>query len=239
MHNPMFRETGRATPGDPRFEKTSQALIIASILVMSIGTMQSISPSFRTALIFIDAVIGVGFAIEYGLRIYFANNRRNYIFSFWGVIDFIAVIPALIVGGTEWKVLRIIRLLRLLQLMKLYRSSAALHRLGAAFKEQQYELIVFGFLSALMFYVAAVGIYIFEHDVQPEAFPSVPASLWWSLVTLTTVGYGDVYPVTTGGRIFTGGILIIGLGLVAVPTGLIAAALQNDTSANKTPHADH
>ncbi len=229
MHNMMFRKTGHATPGDPRFEKISQVLIVASLLVMSIATMTSIPNGVRNVLITIDALIGAGFAIEYALRIYFAADRRKYIFSFWGIIDFIAVIPALFIGGTQWKALRIIRLLRLFRLMKLYRSSAALHRLGEAFKEQKYEFIVFGMLSVLMFYVAAVGIYTFEHEAQPEAFPSIPASFWWALTTLTTVGYGDIYPITTGGRLFTGVILLIGLGLVAVPTGLIAAALQNDS----------
>ena len=236
MHQPMFRETGGPTPGNSRFERASQALIILSMIVMSVATMQSLPAEMKSALLAIDMLIGVGFLIEYVMRIYFAHDRRKYLFSFWGIIDFIAVIPALFLGGTEFKALRAIRLLRLFRLMKLYRSTAALQRLFNAFRNQRYEFAVFGILSALLFYVAAVGIYTFENEAQPDAFPSIPAAMWWAVVTLTTVGYGDVYPVTTGGRIFTGVILLLGLGLIAVPTGLIAAALE--TGASEKPSLD-
>lgn len=233
MHNPMFRETGNATPGNPRFERVSQFFIVASLTAMSLSTMQSLSPGVRSGLLVFDAVVGIGFAAEYILRIYFAKDRRAYLFSVWGIIDFLAVIPSLFIAGADMKALRAIRLLRLLRLLKLGRSSDALARLGDAFKEQRYEFAVFGMLSALILYIAAAGVYTFENAAQPEAFPSIPAAMWWAVATLTTVGYGDVYPITTGGKIFTGLVIFVGLGLVAVPTGLIAAALQNDPPKEK------
>ena len=85
---------------------------------------------------------------------------------------------------------------------------------------------MYGALSLLILYVASVGIYIFEHEAQPEAFGSIFDSLWWSIVTLTTVGYGDSFPITVGGKIFTSFVVIIGLGIIAVPTGLFASALS-------------
>ena len=88
------------------------------------------------------------------------------------------------------------------------------------------ELILFGFVAAIMLYLSAVGIYYFENSAQPEQFKSVFHSLWWAVTTLTTVGYGDMYPITVGGKLFTFCVLIIGLGIVAVPTGLIASALS-------------
>ena len=88
------------------------------------------------------------------------------------------------------------------------------------------ELVLFIGVSLMLIYLSAVGVYYFEHDSQPEQFASVFHSLWWAVVTLTTVGYGDVYPVTLGGRLFTFVVLFLGLGIVAVPTGLIASALS-------------
>lgn len=100
-----------------------------------------------------------------------------------------------------------------------------MQRFHRAFRIAREELVLFGVVALILIYLSSVGIYYFEHDAQPQAFASVFHCLWWSVSTLTTVGYGDVYPVTTGGRIFTSFILAIGLGIVAVPTGLFASAL--------------
>ncbi|WP_370339078.1 ion transporter [Parvularcula marina] len=228
LHNPVFKETGLWTPGHPVFERISQGFIIASMVVMSIGTMQSLPENVRHGLMMTDMVFGVGFAAEYAMRIYNARNRVQYIFSFWGIVDFIAIIPSLFIGGTDLKALRALRLLRLVRLLKLYRTSAALQRLRRALEKVRYEFVAFAILSALVFFVASVGIYAFENEAQPEVFSSIPASMWWAVATLTTVGYGDIYPITAVGRMFTGVVLLVGLGLVAVPTGLIASALQDE-----------
>ena len=95
----------------------------------------------------------------------------------------------------------------------------------AAFFIAKEEFVLFGFVTLILLYLTAVGIYYFENNAQPEAFKSIFHSLWWAVATLTTVGYGDVYPVTVGGRVFTFFILMIGLGIVAVPAGLLATAL--------------
>ena len=105
------------------------------------------------------------------------------------------------------------------------RYSQALSRLGIALKLAKEELLLFLAMSLVVIYLAAVGIYYFEQSAQPEAFASVPHAMWWAVATLTTVGYGDLYPVTAGGKIFTFIILIVGLGLVAVPAGIVASAL--------------
>lgn len=200
------------------------------MIVLSLMTMQSLSSEVRTALAVGDMLIGLAFALEYALRIYKAQDRRAYIFSFWGIIDFIAIVPSLFIGGIDLRTMRAIRLLRLTRLLKLYRTSAAMQRLLRAFEAVRYEFIAYALLSLLIFFIASVGIYAFENQAQPDVFPSIPAAMWWAVATLTTVGYGDVYPITVAGRIFTTIILLVGLGLVAVPTGLIASALQNDPS---------
>jgi voltage-gated potassium channel len=105
------------------------------------------------------------------------------------------------------------------------RYNSAIERFSLAFKLIKEELTMFSLVSFILIYLSAVGIYYFENTVQPEAFSSIFSSLWWSVVTLTTVGYGDVIPVTIGGRIFTFIILMIGLGIIAIPSGMISSAL--------------
>jgi voltage-gated potassium channel len=112
--------------------------------------------------------------------------------------------------------------------LKLFRAETAMARMARALASIRADLIVFGFLSFVILYLAAVGIYYLERDAQPEIFASIPHSLWWAIATLTTVGYGDVYPVTMGGQVFTSVILLVGLGVVAVPAGLVTAALLNE-----------
>jgi voltage-gated potassium channel len=121
-------------------------------------------------------------------------------------------------------------------MLKLVKYNHAMSRYKFALKLAREELIIFGCASMILLYLSAVGMYYFEHDAQPEHFASIISSLWWAVITLTTVGYGDVYPITVGGRIFTFFILMIGLGVVAVPAGLFAAALckarEGDSSNN-------
>jgi len=118
------------------------------------------------------------------------------------------------------------RLLRILRLLRLARYSKAVRRFSKAIYLAKEELVIFTIASLIMLYHTAVGIYHFEHQAQPEAFRSIFDCLWWVVVTLTTVGYGDIYPITVGGRAFTFVILMIGLGLIAVPTGIVASALS-------------
>src|SRR5690606_19969337 len=146
-------------------------------------------------------------------------------FSFFGIVDLLAILPFYLASGLDLRAIRIFRLLRLFRILKLFKYNSALKRFHRALLIVREELIIFGFVAMIMLYLSAVRIYYFENDAQPDQFKSVFHSLWWALTTLTTVGYGDMYPITLGGRIFTFFVLMIGLGVVAVPTGLIASAL--------------
>lgn len=147
-------------------------------------------------------------------------------FSFFGLIDLLAILPFYLSLGIDLRSLRAFRFLRLIRILKLARYSRAAQRYHRAFLIAKEEIILFLFGAILMLFFAAVGIYYFERDAQPEAFASVFHSFWWSVCTLTTVGFGDVYPVTLGGKVFTTVILVVGLGFVAVPAGLMASALS-------------
>lgn len=212
------------------FALTVQTLIIISLITFSIETLPNLSEAQYYYLRLAEIVIVILFSCEYLLRIYIANKRLSYIFSFYGLIDLMAVLPFYIASGLDLRTVRLFRLLRLLRIFKLFKYSKALHRFQRAFLLVKEEMLLFCFVALVTLYLSAVGIYYFENTAQPEHFQSVFHSLWWALITLTTVGYGDMFPITAGGKIFTFLVLIVGLGIVAVPTGLIATALSQTRS---------
>jgi voltage-gated potassium channel len=138
----------------------------------------------------------------------------------------VAILPFYITSGVDLRSLRIFRLLRVFRAFKFLKYNDSLDRLLNAFRSIKNELIVFSVATAFLLYLSAVGIYYFENPAQPEKFKSIFHSLWWAVTTLTTVGYGDMYPITTGGKLFSTLIVFLGLGLVAVPSGLLATAFS-------------
>lgn len=203
-----------------------QGLIILSLVAFAIETLPNLDPVWRPWLRGFEIATVVIFTIEYLARILLCKPRFAYVRSFFGIIDLLAIVPFYLSCGIDLRSIRGFRLLRLFRLFKLARYSAAIRRFHKAFVIAKEELVLFGTTALLLLYLASVGIYYFENPTQPEVFSSVFTSMWWAIATLTTVGYGDIYPVTDGGRIFTFFILIIGLGIVAVPTGLFASALS-------------
>ena len=203
-----------------------QGLIVVSLLAFAIETLPGLSAT-QTRWLHIFEAVSVGiFTVEYLVRLILSRPRRSYVFSFFGMVDLLAVLPFYFALGIDLRSLRVFRLLRLFRLLKLARYSSAMRRFHRAFLIAKEELVLFGVTALMVLYLAAVGIYHFEHEAQPQHFSSVFHSLWWAVSTLTTVGYGDVIPITLGGRLFTFFVLVIGLGIVAVPTGLFASALS-------------
>ncbi|KIX12402.1 ion transporter [Dethiosulfatarculus sandiegensis] len=210
-----------------RLEYFIQALIVTNLLVVGVETI----PDLPRTLVWIFNVFEICsviiFTVEYLVRILGGRPRLSYAWSFMGVVDLLAIIPFYLSLGLDLRSFRAFRLLRLVRLLKLARYSRAMRRYHRAFMIAKEEIILFGITALIVLYLAAVGIYFFEHEAQPKVFSSVFHSLWWAVATLTTVGYGDVYPVTIGGKIFTFLVLSVGLGIVAVPTGLLASALAS------------
>ncbi|WP_457653211.1 ion transporter [Rhodocaloribacter sp.] len=208
------------------FDFSIQFLIIVSLISFSVETIPDLTPQVRRLLSYTEIITVLIFTIEYLLRIYVAESKPAFIFSFYGLIDLFAVLPFYVATGIDLRSIRIIRLLRLFRLLKMARYSKAMLRFRRMVVLIKEELILFLVACVFLIFTASVGIYYFEHDAQPEAFQSIFHCMWWAVSTLTTVGYGDVYPVTVGGRIFTFIILMIGLGIIAVPAGLVASALS-------------
>ena len=214
------------TPAGRTFDLVVQALIVVSLVSFSIETLPGLSPSAQRLLNAIEAGCVGFFTLEYLLRIGVTDRKRQFVFSFFGLIDLAAILPFYLASGLDLRALRAFRLLRLFRVVKLLRYSQAIQRCHRAFVIAKDELVLFAAVALILLYLSAVGIYYFETDRQPDVFASVFDGLWWAVGTLTTVGYGDIYPVTAGGRVFTFVVLMIGLGVVAVPTGLIASALS-------------
>jgi len=208
------------------FALSIQVLIIISLVSFSISTVPDIDDKLRNVLYGIELFTVAVFTLEYIIRVIAADKKISFVFSFLGLVDLAAILPFYLSTGLDLRTIRIVRLLRLVRILKLIRYNQAIGRFRRALVIVKEELILFCFVAFILLYLAAVGIYYFENEAQPENFKSVFDGLWWAIATLTTVGYGDVYPVTIGGKIFTFIILMVGLGIVAVPTGLVASALS-------------
>jgi len=207
------------------FDYFIQFLIVVSLITFSIETLPNNSKRTKEILDLLELICVIIFSIEYIIRVIIAKKKIKFIFSFFGIIDLLAILPFYLSLGIDLRSIRALRLLRLFRMLKLVRYNTAINRFSVAFRLMKEELFMFLSLTVILLFFSGVGIYYFENSVQPEKFSSIFSSLWWALETLTTVGYGDIYPVTIGGKIFTFFILMIGLGIIAVPAGMISSAL--------------
>jgi len=202
-------------------------LILASVAIFALETEYTSSLFLRA----ISVSIAVVFMFEYALRIWIAdkdNGRWAYISSPYGIIDLLAFLPALLFPFLSGSVvLRLLRLARLAQLLKIPALKRSVKRIMFALKETWQELIITLCIALGLIFIGAVLMYFAEAHVQPENFGSIPRALWWSIATLTTVGYGDVYPVTALGKVIAAILAIIGIAAVAMPAGIFAAAFTS------------
>jgi len=207
------------------FDLLIQSLIVLSLISFSIETLPNLGSKTTMWLKRAETITVIIFSIEYALRVIVAQRKFKFIFSFYGLIDLAAILPFYLTSGID---------LRAVRAFKLLRYNRALKRFSNAFSAIREELFIFLIATIFLLFVSSVGIYYFENPAQPDQFSSVFQCMWWSVATLTTVGYGDVYPITIGGKIFTFFILMIGLGIIAIPTGLIASALTKIIQDEKT-----
>jgi len=213
-------KTGKA------FDLFIQGLIVLSLVSFSVETLPNLSERALIILNWIETGCVVLFTLEYILRIVVSSERLKFVWSFYGLIDLFAILPFYLSTGVDLRGIRAFRLLRLFRIFKLVRYNKAIQRFQRAFIIVKEELILFSSMSSIILFLSAVGIYYFEREAQPEVYQSIFHSLWWAITSLTTVGYGDMYPITLGGRIFTFLVLVVGLGVVSIPAGLVASALS-------------
>ena len=224
------------------FEWSIIIMIILSIVVLVVDSVPDLPEEIRPVIRGVEYIFLGIFALEYFLRVITAPKKLAYVFSFFGIIDLLALVPFILTLGTvDLRILRVIRLLRIFRIMKLSRYDNAMIRFGDALLDMKEEFIIFLFASCIVLLISAFGIWHFEHEVQPEGFSSIISCLWWAIITLATVGYGDLYPITPGGKIFTSIIVMSGMGVLAVPAGLVTSALYKITTGSKRSknHTDH
>lgn len=211
-------------------------LILLNVVAVILATVPAIDAQYHHHFEWFNIFSVIIFTIEYGLRLWtcielderpisHAKKRLYYLTSPMAIIDLIVILPFYI--GLIFTIdLRILRVLRLLRIFKLGRYSSAMQMLVQAFK-QEYRILLAAFSILLtMMILAASGIYLIEKDIQPDKFGSIPDAMWWAITTLTTVGYGDVTPITHWGKFFGGTITLLGMGMVALPAGILASSFS-------------
>jgi voltage-gated potassium channel len=212
-------------------------LISLNILAVICSSFDNINNRYNNFFTIFEIVSVVIFTIEYILRILTAPEKfppskeepsskiepyKDFIFSFMGIVDLCAILPFFLPFVIiDLRILRIIRLFKLLRVFKLIRYNKSLDLIGRVFKRERDKLIMTIIGVGILLLLASSIMYTVEHEVQPDAFPNILATLWWAVVTLTTVGYGDVYPITTIGKLLSGVISLIGIGLIAVPSSIM------------------
>jgi voltage-gated potassium channel len=212
--------------------------ILISVVLAIVGTERQVAVDNQTILRWAEFAFGLFFLVEYLARLWAAAERPgegsalakrfDWARSFFALIDLAVVVASLvpfIVTGAP--IFRLVRLFRLASLLRFGQFSIALRALSAAIVDRRYDLAVTGALAGLLVLVGATALYWAEGTTQPDEFGSIPRAMWWSIITLTTVGYGDVSPVTPLGKIFASLVALGGIGLVAMPTGIIAAAFSD------------
>ncbi|MDT8308345.1 MAG: ion transporter [Bacteroidales bacterium] len=199
--------------------------IICSVIVVMLDSIESVRLQYHLPLLYIEYLFTALFTIEYALRIWSIKRPAKYILSFYGIIDLLAIIPTYIsfvfVGYQSLIVIRVIRLLRVFRIMKLGRYVNASEYLTRSFIVSRHKILVFLYVVFAIVIVMGSVMYIVEGP--PSGFENIPTSIYWAIVTLTTVGYGDIAPATPLGQIISSMIMIMGYAIIAVPTGILTS----------------
>lgn len=213
------------TPAGKLFDVVLLIVIVLSVVLVMLESIASLNARYFEIFYLAEWIITIIFTIEYILRIISIKKPKSYIFSFYGIVDFLSTIPtyitALFGGYNLLLAIRALRLLRVFRILKITRYVGESEKLGKALKNSQAKILVFLFAVFVITIIAGTVMYLVE---GPEnGYTSIPISIYWCIVTLTTVGFGDIHPVTPAGRAIASLIMIIGYGIIAVPTGIVSS----------------
>ncbi|MDN5204376.1 ion transporter [Fulvivirgaceae bacterium BMA10] len=225
------------TPAGKAFDVVLLWVILLSVLIVMLESVSFIKDRYGNVLRIMEWCFTILFTIEYILRIVVIDRTVRYIFSFYGIIDFLSVIPTYLsivfVGGQYLLVIRTIRLLRVFRILKLVRYTGEGRLLMNALFASRYKIIVF--FGAVMITVIICGTVMYLIEGEENGFSSIPRSVYWAIVTLTTVGYGDIAPQTVIGQALASFIMLMGYAIIAVPTGIVTAEISQANRKRPTP----
>jgi len=226
---------GSDTPSGKAFDIALMWVIAASVLAVILESMPELNARYAGVFPVIEWVITIVFTIEYLVRIYIAFDRRKYVLSFWGLIDLAAILPAylsLLLAGYHYLIIvRILRLLRIFRILKLIPFLEEIRVMGIAIRHSLRKILVF--LAFVILLVIILGSAMYVAEGGANGFSSIPVSVYWATVTITTVGYGDIVPQTIAGKTIATIIMLVGYAIIAVPTGIMSAEFV------RTARADH
>lgn len=222
-------------------------LIVVNVLAVVFETVPGLRHEWATFFRIVEAASVTVFTVEYALRWWAAAEqpkvaaspfgRLRWMVSPTALIDLVAVLPSLLFFmHLDLRSLRMVRLARLLRLAKLGRYSLAMQSLLRVLREKAADMVSLLFVLLILLVISSTLMFHLEHDAQPKLFSSIPATMWWGIVTLTTIGYGDMAPITTGGRILGGVIAVLGIGMFALPAGLLGAGFVDELGRLRAAH---
>lgn len=218
-------------------------LIVLSIVAVVVQSEETLNDRYFSIFFWFEVIAVVIFTLEYLARVYTATLAYphlsrgrailKYMMSPMAIVDLLAILPFYIelaahqfglIGMLDLRFIRVLRLMRLLRIFKLNRYNSSMKLIGDVMREEKEKLFITIFMTAILLVLASALVFTVEHEAQPENFPNIYSSMWWAIATLTTVGYGDVYPTTAMGKILAGVIALLGIGLVALPTGILSGS---------------
>jgi voltage-gated potassium channel len=214
-------------------------LIVLNVVCLILETVQTLHKDYHTFFFYFDTLSVIIFTVEYVLRVWSiteeerysdpVNGRLKYILSPIALCDLLSILPFYLPFiHADLRSLRLFRFLRLLRVFKLARYVKALGSIRNVLFDKRHELLVSFVLMLFVLIISSTLMYFVEHEAQPDKFSSIPATMWWGIATLTTVGYGDIYPITSLGKLLGGSITLVGIGLFAVPTAIIASGFSEN-----------
>lgn len=209
------------------------AFIILSVIYVLLESVDSIDKKYHPYLVVVEYVITILFTLEYLLKVYSLRKPKSYIFSFYGIIDLLSTLPLYLsyffTGGTAFLALRALRLLRVFRILKLVKYMGEANVLSKALLASRLKISIFIYIVLIMCVIMGSIMYIVEEGAN-SGFSSIPKSIYWTIVTITTVGYGDIAPTTNLGQIIASFIMIMGYGIIAIPTGIVTSEISKSNA---------
>lgn len=231
---------GTNTPAGKAFDIGLIVSVVLSVIVVMLESVESLANEYLNLFLFFEWFFTILFTIELALRLYCVEVKSKYIFSFYGIIDIVSILPAYLTfffpGLHSFSVIRAFRILRIFRILKLNRYLIASNQLREALKASREKITVF--LGTVIFMVFTIGAVMYLVEGEESGFTSIPKSIYWAIVTMTTVGFGDIVPKTPLGQFISSVLMIIGYGVIAVPTGLVSAEMVGQKMKNFQRHCD-